>query len=427
MNMEASDLPEILTRFDRFPPPLIPPSGLFSFLIALINASMHKCKKNDTALHDAETARAFLCNEKKLIILRNTIPMVGTHNLKCPNANVQSCTIVEPELEHLPDNSPYVHSASINCERLTSGSGNAAYAGYFRFLAQEFMFKEQVTSVFRALANRQDEITSSLLQLGLARCWLESLEDAATACWSMPDASQAPDRFLKQVIWPMQHGNDDFVVVPVMAFGLTRELHQRLNQRRQDEQRPQLISIRVTKVGGTQPINVGPYNAELGGWYQHLYANIPPIPTQKAKEYIRLSKHSKSLFELARRRESLDISTLLHPGVEGMPARIKRQRHANAAAMIIARLMAPVIKLRWQFTGMSDNEKTTLTGHLPDYQQAWLAGTADRQQMELFREAALNLLKTTPFRDGKHDKPLLDNSDNQALTVALTQWLEARL
>ena len=424
MNREAKELPEQLTRFDTSPISL-DDTELPIFLIAHINASLNKCKKNDEALHSQSTAQAFLSDEKKLTTLRNTLAMVGTHNLKCPNANVQICTVMESELEHAPTKGPYIHSASIHCDRLTSGSGNAAYAGSFRFLAQEFSLNGKVTSVFKALAHKDTAVTDVLQELGLSKEWLEALEQTAASCWSMPDASKAPDRLLKQVIWPMAE-EPDIVITPVSSFSLTRELHQRLKSRREDEELPQWITTKMTKVGGTQPINVGPFNAELGGLYRHLYADIPSVPTRKEKKRIRLQKHSKTLFALVGQRP-LDVAELLNPGLPGMPARTKRQRHNRVAAAIIAQLMAPLSALLHQNMTMTADEKKELFGHLPDHEQAWLDGSADRDQVELLKESALSALRNAQFKRGQEQNPLLDDSDNKALTHALWSWLEGTL
>ena len=64
MNREAKELPEQLTRFDTSPISL-DDTELPIFLIAHINASLNKCKKNDEALHSQSTAQAFLSDEKK--------------------------------------------------------------------------------------------------------------------------------------------------------------------------------------------------------------------------------------------------------------------------------------------------------------------------------------------------------------------------
>lgn len=424
MNREAKELPEQLTRFDT-PPIPVADAELPIFLIAQINTTVNKCKKNDDALHSQSTAQAFLSDEKKLTTLRNTLAMVGTHNLKCPNANVQICTVMETELGHAPTNSPYIHSASIYCERLTSGAGNAAYAGYFRLLAQEFSLNGTITSVFKALAHKQTVITDVLQRLGLSREWLAELEQAAASCWAMPDASRAPDRLLKQVIWPVGD-EQDIVITPVPSFGFTRELHQRLKSRREDEQLTQWITTKMTKVGGTQPINVGPFNAELGGLYRHLYADIPTVPTRKEKKRIRLQKHSKTLFTLVR-QNPLDVTELLNPGVPGMPARAKRMRHNRAAALIIAQLMAPISTLHRQAITMTADEKKELFGHLPEHERAWLEGTADRDQVELIKENALKALRSAQFKREQEQNPLLDDSDNKALTLALWNWLEGAL
>ncbi len=424
MNRDAKELPEQLTRFDT-PPIPVADAELPTFLIALINATVNKCKKNDEALHAGSTAQAFLGDEKKLTTLQNTITMVGTHNLKCPNANVQICTVMEAELGHAPTESPFIHSASIDCGRLTSGAGNAAYAGYFRFLAQEFSLNSQITSVFKALAHKETAVTDVLQKLGLSKNWLAELEQTAASCWAMPDATRAPDRLLKQVIWPVGVGQD-IVITPVASFSFTRELHQRLKSRREDEQLAQWINTKITKVGGTQPINVGPFNAELGGLYRHLYADIPSAPSQQEKKRVRLQKHSKTLFALAR-QNPLDVTELLNPGIAGMPARAKRQRHSRVAASIIAQLMAPLSALRQQTMTMTADEKKELFGHLPEHELAWLDGTADREQFELIKENALIALRSAQFKKGQEQNPLLDDSDNKALTLALLNWLEGTL
>ena len=425
VDFQSKSFLEDLIRFDRAPPFEIVSRDLGRFLVALVNGSVNKCKKNDDALHDQRTVREFFSDEKKIKTLRSTLSMVGTHNLKCPNANVSTCVVVDPALQHAADPQPYVHSASIECQRLISGSGNAGYAGYFRLLGQEFVLNGTPTSIIQSLAKGEGLVCQQLIELGLCETDLQNLHETASSHWCEPSGVTAPDRFLKQVIWPGGEG-EDIVITPVMPFGSTQELHKRLNQRRLDEQLPQLINTRVTKVGGTQPINVGPFNAELGGLYRHLYADIPKSVTREKKSGIRLKKYSKSLFELVSGK-SLDASVLLRPGTQGMPDRAKRERHQQAAKVLVSRFMKPIDSWLRQWPMLDAAEKEQWAGHLPKAEQAWLNGDADREERDVIRQQAQRALDTAKFRDGESNTPpLLDDSDNRALKKALEQWLEAR-
>lgn len=436
----AKELADLVSRFDKSPPLIISEDQLSQFIVVLINATVNKCKTNNERLHDHELAKEFLNNEKSLSTLLNAIELIGTHNLKCPNANISQGAAVDVDLtHHAVATMPYVHSASTNKARFVSGAGNASYAGYIRLLAQEFSMDGTIMSLVQCFAQGIDPVISSLKTLGLAEHWCKNLHLKAQHYWYQSEGTPPVDRFAKQIFWPIRHndGFQDILITPVVPFGFTRELHHRLNERRfntkkddekakdAEEKKNQFFTVLDVKVGGANPINTGPFSAEIGGNYKHFIANMPmPASSeQQSKLWFQLKRCKDSIFELSRQKP-LDASALMHPGPKDMPDRHRRSYHRQSAINLVSQLFLRILKVKEALFQLPVDEQIKKLSHLPEDEQAWLLETEAKSNLLSVKEKADQIIQKARYINGK-ESALLGDSDRKAMNNALNEWWEA--
>ncbi|MCX4030214.1 hypothetical protein H0A36_17725 [Endozoicomonas sp. SM1973] len=436
----AKELADLVSRFDKSPPPNITKIELTQFIVVLINATIYKCKKNNERLHDRELAKEFLCNEKSLDTLLSTIELVGTHNLKCPNASVSQGAAVDLDLEHKAVATiPYVHSISTHTARLVSGAGNASNAGYIRLLAQEFCVDGALLSLVQCFAQGVEPVVSILKTLGLEEHWCEKLQLKAQQYWSQSKDSRPVDRFAKQVFWPIRDGDgfQDILITPVVPFGFTRELHHRLNERRfsnkkedgkaveKEQKKNQYFTVLDVKIGGSNPINTGPFSSEIGGKYKHFIANMPmPVSSgQQSKLWFQLTCCKDSIFELSRRKP-LDASALMNPGSKDMPDRHRRAYHRQSAINLVSQLFHRILKVKEALHQLPVDEHIQKLSHLPDDEQAWLLETLAKNKLLSVKEKADQVMQEARYINGK-EAAVLGDSDRKIMNHALNEWWEA--
>ena len=276
VKIDLKNLPDVLTRYDA-PLLQIASSELRLYLTALINALFLKASKFET-LFDESTAKQALQDEKRLQSLLGVAESaLGTHNLKYPNANVNQGAV----FEQLPRDTastmqPWVSSYSLALTRTIGGAGNAAWAAEIRFLGTEFLLDGERVRMADVLAQKAGAVYVALQGLGLRQADADKL--AAVLAQRLRQADRGSlDRLSKQVFFPLR-GGDDVVITPVQHFGLAREFHARFFQRvSKDNPQQERFQTRALKVGGANPINAGPYNAEIGGLYRHLLAEVPML------------------------------------------------------------------------------------------------------------------------------------------------------
>ena len=271
---DPKNLPDLLTRYDA--PLLRVASGeLGLYLTALINALFLKANKSE-ALFDEATAKQVLQDEKRQQSLLGVAESaLGTHNLKYPNANVNQGAVFEqlPRAAS-PVAQPWVSSHSVALTRTLGGAGNAAWAAEIRFLGAEFLLEGERVRMAEVLAQRTGAVWKALHCLGLRQSDADKLGAVLAQRLGQPE-SGGVDRLSKQVFFPLRDA-DDVVITPVQHFGLAREFHSRFFQRvSKDNSQQERFQTRALKVGGANPINAGPYNAEIGGLYRHLLAEVP--------------------------------------------------------------------------------------------------------------------------------------------------------
>ncbi|OQX11168.1 MAG: hypothetical protein BWK73_18360 [Thiothrix lacustris] len=274
--IDLKNLPDLLTRYDS--PLLQVASGeLRQYLTALLNALFWKATKPE-ALFDESTAKQALQDEKRLQSLLGVAESaLGTHNLKYPNANVNQGAVFEQNLaREIGQNlQPWVSSRSVALTRTVGGAGNAAWAAEIRLLGTEFLLDGQRVRMADALAQREGTVWDTLLVLGLREGDAEKLGGVLRQRLQQSDKGYL-DRLSKQVFFPLRDG-EDIVITPVQHFGLAREFHTRFFQRvKKENPQQERFQTRALKVGGANPINAGPYNAEIAGLYRHLLAEVPP-------------------------------------------------------------------------------------------------------------------------------------------------------
>lgn len=273
--IDLKTLPDVLTRYDA-PLLQVASTELRAYLTALLNALFWKATKPETLFDEATTKQA-LQDEKRLQSLLGVAESaLGTHNLKYPNANVNQGAVFE-QLEGANTNQtlqPWISSRSALLTRTVGGAGNAAWAAEIRFLGAEFLLDRQRVRMADVLAQREGAVWEALLALGLRETDANQLGSVLRQRLQQPDKGYL-DRLSKQVFFPLRDG-EDVVITPVQHFGLAREFHARFFQRvSKDNPQQERFHTRALKVGGANPINAGPYNAEIGGLYRHLLAEMP--------------------------------------------------------------------------------------------------------------------------------------------------------
>ncbi len=294
------ELPGWLVRYDAALLE-VTASELRDYLLALVNALFFKATKQEE-LFDAVTAKQALTDAKRLQSLLGVAESaLGTHNLKYPNANVgQGAVFGQAEVNH-PANYPWVSSLTTRLTRTVGGAGNAAWAAEIRFLCTEFLLEGERTRMADVLATREGKVWEVLQTLGLQQTDADKIGRVLHQRLNHPDKG-AIDHLSKQVFFPIREG-EDVVITPVQHLGLAREFHARFFQRiSKDNPRQERLNVRALKVGGANPINAGPYNAELGGLYRHLLAEAPPPKRSSANEAEQFDDHAALLLARLRQR-----------------------------------------------------------------------------------------------------------------------------
>jgi len=335
------DLSDLLTRYDS--PLLQVASGeLRQYLTALLNALFWKATKPE-ALFDESTAKQALQDEKRLQSLLGVAESaLGTHNLKYPNANVNQGAVFEQNVVRDTGQNiqPWVSSRSVALTRTVGGAGNAAWAAEIRLLGMEFLLDGQRVRMADVLAQRESAVWDALLALGLREGDAEKLGGVLRQRLQQSDKGYL-DRLSKQVFFPLRD-DEDVVITPVQHFGLAREFHTRFFQRvKKDNPQQERFQTRALKVGGANPINAGPYNAEIAGLYRHLMAlppaqNAPSDPERLLGVILARCRASGTVFTA---QGAFDVQLLTQPVVQRSSRRNRRQRE-GAAEGIAWKLLA---------------------------------------------------------------------------------------
>ncbi|SEA98018.1 CRISPR-associated protein (Cas_Csy1) [Thiothrix caldifontis] len=307
--IDLKNLPDLLTRYDS---PLLQVANgeLRQYLTALLNALFWKATK-PKALFDESTAKQALQDEKRLQSLLGVAESaLGTHNLKYPNANVNQGAVFEQNVarETGQNIQPWMSSHSVALTRTVGGAGNAAWAAEIRLLGTEFLLDGQRVRMADVLAQREGAVWDALLSLGLCEGDAEKLGGVLRQRLQQSDKGYL-DRLSKQVFFPLRD-DEDVVITPVQHFGLAREFHTRFFQRvKKENPQQERFQTRALKVGGANPINAGPYNAEIAGLYRHLLAEVPPAnrrpfaaDTEKAQAF---EEHAQVLLARLRQRQTV--------------------------------------------------------------------------------------------------------------------------
>ena len=418
---DLKTLPDLLTRYDS--PLLQIASGeLRSYLIALINALFLKASKAE-ALFDEATVTQVLQDEKRQQALLGVAESaLGTHNLKYPNANVNQGAVFEqlPRAEaSMPQ--PWVSSHSVVLTRTLGGAGNAAWAAEIRFLGAEFLLDGARVRMADVLAQQSGAVWEALHGLGLRQGDADKLAAVLAQRLHQPERGFL-DRLSKQVFFPLCDAQD-VVITPVQHFGLAREFHSRFFQRvSKDNPQQERFQTRALKVGGANPINAGPYNAEIGGLYRHLLA----LPPQQES-----SMDSERLFGmvLARCRQrgsvfgaygAFDVSAL-NKSVVQRSSRLNRQQREGVANGIAWKLLSDArVLMQWgRRHGLHPLEQG-MPLELSSLEKHWLdprrSTRLDKTQLQTLASLALQHLK-----DGLPDT--LSLTDETLLTASVTRLL----
>jgi hypothetical protein len=370
------ELPDRLVRYDS---PLldVTASELRDYLAALVNALFLKASKADD-LFDAGTARQVLQDQKRLQSLLGVAESaLGTHNLKYPNANVgQGAVFAQPVAGSTVPNA-WVSSRTVNVVRTLGGAGNAAWAAEIRFLCAEFRLDGQHTRMADVLASREGLVWETLKGLGLQQADADPIGAVLHNRLTQPDKG-AIDRLSKQVFFPVRDAKETqyAVITPVQSFGLAREFHVRYRQRtHKDNPHREFFNTRALKVGGANPINAGPYNAELGGLYQHLLAKMPSQTADNVERLLARLHTQKSIFPRPKQLH-LDVTDLVfHKNSLHLTQNSKthRDNFEAAADSLALQLLQDAITLhQWLLEQAESPLMDAIYANIPDLQKQWL-------------------------------------------------------
>jgi hypothetical protein len=411
------DLPDLLTRYDS--PLLQVASGeLRQYLTALLNALFWKATKPE-ALFDESTAKQTLQDEKRLQSwLGVAESALGTHNLKYPNANVSQGAVFEQNVVRDTERNiqPWVSSRSVALTRTVGGAGNAAWAAEIRLLGTEFLLDVQRVRMADVLAQREGAVWDALLSLGLREGDAEKLGGVLRQRLQQSDKGYL-DRLSKQVFFPLRD-DEDVVITPVQHFGLAREFHTRFFQRvKKDNPQQERFQTRALKVGGANPINAGPYNAEIAGLYRHLMAlppaqDTPSDPERLLGVILARCRASGTVFTS---QGAFDVQSLDQPVVQRSSRRNRRQREGVAEG-IAWKLLADARFLRqWGKRQGGHPLEQDLPVTVNPLEQLWLDPSRttrlDKSQLQALADMALIRLKSRLEHTlGAADEALLQTS-----------------
>jgi len=423
LEIPTKERPDRLVRYDA-PLLAIKTTELHTYLLQLINALFNKAKTEE-ALNSSENAQQALQLPKRLNTLAAVASdVLGTHNLKYPNAGVKQGGIFQQDQAHY--DYPFVSSKTTQLTRTLGGAGNAAAAAEIRFLSTEFLLEQQRTGISAVLQAQTGAVWEHLLQLGLPEADAISLGKQLTQRTTQAETKPV-DRLLKQVFFPRDHNEQhDIIITPILHFGLAREFHSRLKQRRNDSE---WISTHNIKVGGANPINAGPHNAEIGGVYHHLAVTIPRQQHNPIQQLLaNLEKHA-TIFPNA---QTLMFDTRIFKSSAIYQASNKESREeyqTDLFSIVQQLLQAPLSLADW----LQKNTHHTVSLHdLSELEQRFLQALIhgkprlSSDDIQKLSRKCLSIFEKAQHYDGEpHKKPnyLLDDTDKQDLQKAISQHL----
>ncbi|MDD1617682.1 MAG: type I-F CRISPR-associated protein Csy1, partial [Methylococcaceae bacterium] len=328
------------------------------------------------------------------VISVNTQPF-DTHNLKIPNAQVAGVAgLLANTKGHNTCSTHYVTAENQIIEKKYAVVGNAAYTSQAKLMTLEFILNDKRVCVAEQLIIDDSLVQQAFIRIGIQPEPLKKLQTAIENRLQQPTRPDI-DTNTKQLLFPI--GNGDYhSISPAQNSGLAREFINQLKTINADEH--QFINYRSLKVGGTNAINAGVLNVEIGGAHRHLLALTPNVASQKSIDnLLNRMVNNKTIFIT----RSLNFKTLKE--IQDSTENNERIRHDRKAAInvLTQQFLEPTLTLQDYFQDQPEALQSPRFDDITELEKNWLLGHSlsdtDHQQLCDRAEQSLTNLNKNPL------------------------------
>lgn len=393
-------------------------SPIFSVTAAelddFLTAHINMIKKTDNPF-DKTAARELINNDR---IIKECITAIEkgwhTHNLKVPNAKVAGIAglIADSTLIKNAGNYPaYLTAHNQVIDKKFAVVGDAAITSQAKLMSLEFYLDEVKVCVAEQLTVNDSSVQTAFTRIGLDPEQLKKLQTAVNKRVQQ-SARTDIDAGSKQILFPIGNGQYHSIS-PAQNTGLGRHYQNQLKSIEALEH--QFIRRRSLKVGGTNAINAGVYNVEIGGAHRHLLAIPPPrLPNKKSLNSLinRFAFQATVFLD-----PTLDFSALL--AVREAPSnQTTRMRRAAIIQALTHQFLNPATTLLHYFQDNPDELEQPRFNKVNPIEKSWLLGKPlnEQEQQQLYAKAE-NQLRKAPIT-------LLDPELEQFKTLLAQQLQE---
>lgn len=392
-------------------------SPIFSVTTAelddFLTTHINMIKKTDNPFD--KTAAQELINNDRIIKECVTAIEKGwhTHNLKVPNAKVAGIAglIADSTVIKNAGNYPaYLAAHNQVIDKKFAVVGDAAITSQAKLMTLEFYLDEVKICVAEQLTVNDSPVQTTFARIGLDPEQLKKLQTAVNKRVQQPARTDI-DAGSKQILFPIGNGQYHSIS-PAQNTGLARHYQNQLKSIEAIEH--QFIRRRSLKVGGTNAINAGVYNVEIGGAHRHLLAMPPRLPNKKSLNSLinRFAFQSTVFLDPA-----LDFSALL--AVREAPSnQTTRLRRAAIIQALTHQFLNPATTLHNYFQDNPDELEQSRFNKVNPIEKSWLLGKPlnEQEQQQLYAKAE-NQLRKAPLT-------LLDPELEQFKTLLAQQLQE---
>ncbi|MGR9012862.1 MAG: type I-F CRISPR-associated protein Csy1 [Gammaproteobacteria bacterium] len=363
----------------------------FAELDDFLTAHINMIKKTGDPF-DKTVARELINNDK---IIKECITAIDkgwhTHNLKVPNAKVSGIAglIADATLIKNADNYPaYLIAHNQVIDKKFAVVGDAAITSQAKLMTLEFYLDDLSVCIAEQLTTNDSPVQQTFKRIGLEPEQLKKLQTAVNR--RIQQLTRADiDANSKQVLFPVGNGQYHSIS-PAQNTGFARQYQNRLKTVEAVEH--QFIKRRSLKVGGTNAINGGVYNVEIGGAHRHLLAMPPPrLPNKNSlNNLLNRFAFQGSLFLSA----ALDFSALL--AVREAPSnQTARLRRAAVIQALTHQFLNPATVLQSYFQENPEELELPRFSKANRAEKNWLLGKSlnEPEQQQLYNEAEKRLRK----------------------------------
>ena len=371
---------------------LVMTKELDDFLIAYLNMIKKTADPFD------KIAAAEIINNDQIIKKCVTTIEVGwhTHNLKIPNAQVSGAGLLDCKVRNAypTDGLRYFSGHHQSLEKKYAVVGDAANTPIAKLITLEFILNEEKVCVAEQLIQADSLIQQAFIRIGIQPEPLKKLQAAIQKRLQQPTRPDI-DTNTKQLLFPI--GNGDYhSISPAQNSGLAREFINQLKTINADEH--QFINYRSLKVGGTNAINAGVLNVEIGGAHRHLLALTPNVASQKSIDnLLNRMVNNKTIFIT----RSLNFKTLKE--IQDSTENNERIRHDRKAAInvLTQQFLEPTLTLQDYFQDQPEALQSPRFDDITELEKNWLLGHSlsdtEHQQLCDRAEQSLTNLNKNPL------------------------------